>query len=209
MKIQLAFIILGLMVTQTNQIGFLEFIRLPLTWLRRDQLKEIDNFQTDGLSSLHKAAVTKFLETKKDGIKLTLNLVFYNFALNLQRQCLLNSFPVKSCDMFTEHVQELLKEAYANDDPVQQSKFSTISNLYDAIFDTTKYNPDNDEDKEVISMLNELNEYYNGPIFEEMKEYLLSAYNQNFEALDNFLNARANPIADDSIDNEQEKLIHD
>ena len=138
-----------------------------------------DPFKLKNGEEVHTSLSKKFLELKDDGLSLTYNMIYYNLALNLERDCYFNSDSVDDCELFVNHIKNIITR---NIETGEKGKFKylLIEDFFKMIFDVTQIDQrlSITEQNRVKTVLESLGSYFNGKLFEEDKEKLTFQYNE-------------------------------
>lgn len=136
---------------------------------------------------VHQVLSKKFVELKDDGVSLSYNLIYYNLALNLERECYFRADSVEDCEFFVNHIKHVITTHVKTG--ASGFQYMLIGDFFDRIFDPSAVDarlPTSDKQR-VQRVLTSLAAFFNGPLFAEDKENLTFQYNGVLDKLMKYL----------------------
>ena len=156
-------------------------------YLRKSLFGE-DDFVLPNGNQLDKELSGRFVEMKDDGVSLTYNLLYYNFALNLERECYMQDMKTEECESFIKHIKYVII-SHIKPDGQAGYEYMLIDEFYNRIF-----NADNIDKSLNINEVNQLKEVLaqifetlESTAFEQSKTKLTNHYNQLLKKLMDYL----------------------
>ena len=142
-----------------------------------------DYFKFDSVDSFHNTLGQGFVKAKDEGLSLSYSLIYYNFVLNLEKQCLLQSFPVDECQVLTERMKAVILNHIQPGN--KGYKYVRIDQFFNMIFEESEEN--SVENNKIIK---KLAIFFKGKDFEEIFESLKILYNNTLMKFMKYLDPR-------------------
>jgi hypothetical protein len=192
MRITSILLILAVSSTATSANWFIDTISSGYTYLKTGLFGE-DKFALEGGHELHQKLSKEFVRLKDDGLSLAYNLIYYNFAMNLHRECLVRAGWASECTLFADHIKNVItKNVEVNGD--KGYNYPLLGDFYTAIFDENSIDKKLDANlkQELKETLIELNKHFEGRLFASAKEKLTNKYNSLIKKLMDYVYNKAN-----------------
>lgn len=185
MSFKPALLLLILLISEpTTQIGFLDALASPFNYLSRTFFGET-GFKIDKSDKVNAELTKKFLELKDDGLALTYNLIYYNFILNLERECFAIAKSVDDCQIFAGHMKVII----TNNIKTGKTgfKYILIQDFFELLFDVLLIDQNDRNAPNLRILLPLLKAHFNGIDFQPSKIELITHYNEVIRNLMNYL----------------------
>ena len=185
MSFKPALFLLILLITEpTTQIGLLKALASPFNYLSRTFFGQT-GFKIDPSDKVHAELTSKFLELKDDGLALTYSLIYYNFILNLERECFAIANSVDDCQIFAGHMKVIVTKNIKTG--IAGFKYVLIEDFFELLFDVLLVDQNDQNAPNLLILLPLLKAHFDGIDFKPSKIELITHYNEVIRNLMNYL----------------------